>query len=217
MTYTYEYERPSVTTDAVVFTLREGRLALLLIERAHEPFAGYWALPGGFLDRGETLDQGVRRELVEETGVELAELKPFANFSKPGRDPRGWTITAAYLALTPSAHLSPKAQSDAAAVKWHFADALPDLAFDHAEIIAEGLKALRQHCADYRPLFAFFEHDFTFADFHAAHDAVTGTVSDRRNLHKILMASGLIEETGEYLRGNHRPARLYRYTGASKD
>lgn len=211
-----DYPRPSVTTDAVVFTLREGRLSLLLIRRGHDPYAGQWALPGGFISPNETLDECARRELVEETGVDLNMLRHFANYSTPGRDPRGWVITAAYLALTPVDDLKPVADTDAAEVDWFGIDDLPSLAFDHADIVSDGLAALRKSCQDYRPLFALLPDSFTFAEFHAAHDLVMGRESDRRNLHKLLMASGLIEETGELQRGSHRPARLYRMTETAK-
>ena len=100
MAFTYDYPRPAVTTDAVVVRLHPAP-HVLLIQRKSEPFKGGWALPGGFLDEHEDLDACVRRELAEETGLTGVELHPLANFSRPGRDPRGWTVSAAYVGLAP--------------------------------------------------------------------------------------------------------------------
>lgn len=210
MAFTYDYQRPAVTTDAAVFALNGGRLNLLLIERGAEPFRGMWALPGGFIQSGEDLDTCARRELVEEAGVDLSALVPFGTFSTPGRDPRGWVISVGYLALTPSEGLSPKADTDAADVQWFPVDALPPLAFDHALIAEKALAALRSRCEAFLPLLALLPPTFTLSAFQTAYEAVMGASVDRRNLHKGALASGLIEETGEVARGKHRPARLYR-------
>ncbi len=209
MIYSYPYPHPALTTDIAVFTLREGRLCLLLIERAEEPYAGAWALPGGFLRMDETLDACARRELLEETGVEASVLFPFANYSEPARDPRERVISAAYLALMPFNRLSPRADSDAAAVQWAHLDDLPPLAFDHADIVEGAQKALRSRCEAFQILFGLLPARFTLSAFQAAYEAVMGEPADRRNLHKAVLASGLIKETQETARGRHRPARLY--------
>lgn len=208
--FCYAHPHPAVTTDAVVFTLREGELAVLLIRRGGEPFKGRWALPGGFLMPDEDLDACARRELVEETGVALTQLHSFANFSAPERDPRERVISAAYWALTPSEDLSPRGGSDADDARWFVITALPKLAFDHAKIVDSALIALRSACEGFQPVFGLLAPDFTLSDFQRAWEAVMGQSADRRNLHKSVLASGLIEETGELTRGAHRPARLYR-------
>ncbi len=209
MIYSYPYPHPAVTTDIAVFTLREGRLCLLLIQRAEDPHAGAWALPGGFLNMDETLDDCARRELLEETGVEASVLFPFANFSEPDRDPRERVISAAYLALMPFDRMSPRADSDAAAVRWAPVDDLPPLAFDHADIVKGAIEALRKRCEAFDILFGLLPVRFTLSAFQAAYEAVMGRAADRRNLHKAVLASGLIELTDETARGRHRPARLY--------
>jgi 8-oxo-dGTP diphosphatase len=131
----YDYPRPSVTVDIVIVT-RESRPKVLLIRRKHDPFAGCWALPGGFIDMDETLEASARRELREETGVETAELVQLHTFGDPGRDPRGRTISVAYLARVDVDALKPVAADDAAEVGWFALDALPPLAFDHERILA---------------------------------------------------------------------------------
>jgi 8-oxo-dGTP diphosphatase len=133
--YTYEYPRPAVTVDVVIVT-RERPPRVLLIRRKHEPYEGMWALPGGFVDMDEALDAAARRELREETGVDVADLEQLHTFGDPGRDPRGRTIAVAYLARVKAGDVRPEAADDAAEVGWHRLDRLPPLAFDHKEILA---------------------------------------------------------------------------------
>ena len=134
--YQYDYPHPAVTTDIVIFTIRDGRLKLLLIRRGAAPFKGRWALPGGFVGIDEDLEDGARRELAEETGVSGVYLEQLYTFGAPDRDPRERVITVAYYALIPSDRLEIRAATDAEAVGWFALDELPDLAFDHAKIVA---------------------------------------------------------------------------------
>jgi 8-oxo-dGTP diphosphatase len=214
--YSYPYPHPALTTDIAVFTLREGRLCILLIERAEDPHAGAWALPGGFLRMDETLDACARRELLEETGVEASVLFPFANYSEPDRDPRERVISAAYLALMPFDRMSPRADSDATAFRWADLDDLPPLAFDHANIVEGAQKALRSRCEAFDILFGLLPAKFTLSAFQAAYEAVMGEPADRRNLHKAVLTSGLVTDTSETSRGRHRPARLFCAAGGEK-
>lgn len=133
--YSYDYPRPAVTVDLVLVT-EEERPRVLLIRRRHEPFAGTWALPGGFVDENESLETAARRELREEAGLDVGELEQLHTFGDPGRDPRGWTVSVAYLARVDADRLAPRADDDAAEVDWHNLDELPALAFDHAKILA---------------------------------------------------------------------------------
>lgn len=134
--YVYDYERPSVTVDVAIVT-REPAARVLLIRRKHAPFAQAWALPGGFVDPGETLAAAAARELQEETGVGGVDLEQLAAFGDPGRDPRGWTISVAYLARVDADEVQPAAADDAAEVGWHPLESPPSpLAFDHDKILA---------------------------------------------------------------------------------
>ena len=134
--YTYDYPRPSVTVDLALFREKDGSTEVLLIERKHEPFAGSWALPGGFVDEMEDLKPAARRELQEECGLEAGPLVQAGAYGKPGRDPRGHTVSIAFTGTLP-ADAEPTAGDDAARASWFPLDALPDLAFDHADIVAD--------------------------------------------------------------------------------
>ena len=196
-----------MATDIAIFSIVETRLKLLLVERREAPLG--WALPGGFLRPHETLDECARRELLEETNVAAPVLAQFANFSAPERDPRGWTLSVAYLALLPFDGISPQGGSDAARAEWFDAESLPPLAFDHAEIAAAALNGLRARLKDLGILFALLPQRFTVAQLQAMWETVAGQPADRRNFHSWVMKTGRLRETNEVARGSHRPARLY--------
>lgn len=144
--FSYDYPRPALTVDIVLAT-RESRPRVLLIRRLKDPFAGTWALPGGFVDENERLTDAARRELQEETGVTVAELEQLYTAGDPGRDPRGWTVSVAYLARVSPDEAKAAAADDAEAVEWFALDELPPLAFDHAMILAHA----RARLADREP------------------------------------------------------------------
>lgn len=133
--HSYDYPRPALTVDLVLVT-REARPRVLLIRRGKDPFAGTWALPGGFVNEDETLVAAARRELEEETGTTVGELEQLYTAGDPGRDPRGWTISVVYLCRVDADQLKPKAADDAAEVGWFRLDRPPSLAFDHAMLLA---------------------------------------------------------------------------------
>ena len=136
----YDWPRPAVTTDIAVFCEQGGVASILLIQRGHEPFAGSWALPGGFLDEGETLEACAARELAEETGLVAGDLSLFGTYSDPGRDPRGRTISVAFWTRV-RAGVEATAGDDAAACRWFALEDLPDLAFDHDRIVKDAIRA----------------------------------------------------------------------------
>ena len=135
MSYTYDYPRPAVTADCVVITM-EKEPKVLLIQRGNEPFKGQWAFPGGFMNMDETTEQCAVRELEEETGLKVNEIKQIGAYSKVDRDPRGRTVTVAYLAIIDKAE-AVKGGDDAAKAQWFPISALPKLAFDHEEIMKD--------------------------------------------------------------------------------
>jgi 8-oxo-dGTP diphosphatase len=133
--FVYDYPRPAVSVDIVILT-REEKPRVLLVRRKHEPFAGAWALPGGFVNMDEALQAAARRELFEETGVRAAKLEQLGTFGDPGRDPRGRVISVVYLAWVNPGAVRPRAADDAEAVGWFSLARPPHLAFDHADILA---------------------------------------------------------------------------------
>jgi len=209
--YCYAYPHPAVTTDVVLFTIRDGRLKLLLIRRGGEPFKGHWALPGGFLDIDEDLEDCALRELEEETGVSGVYLEQLRTYGRPGRDPRERVISVAHYALAPSERLSIKAASDAAEASWFPVSALPPLAFDHAEIIQAAHERLVAKL-DYSTIaFRFMPERFTLSELQEVYEILLDAELDKRNFRKWALALEQIEETHEQRRrGSHRPARLYR-------
>jgi 8-oxo-dGTP diphosphatase len=135
MKYTYNYPRPAVTADIIILKKIDTRQFVLLIGRKHPPFEGMWALPGGFLNMDETLEEAALRELQEETNITGVALKQFYTFSKVNRDPRHRTITTVFIGNADSNTLAPTAGDDAAKAEWFPIDKLPPLAFDHGEVM----------------------------------------------------------------------------------
>jgi 8-oxo-dGTP diphosphatase len=138
--YAYEYPRASVTADAVLFAEKEGQIYVLLIKRGNEPYKGYWAFPGGFLNMDETVARCAERELEEETGIVLTGMQLVGIYSDVERDPRGRVITAAYTAMTTMPEAV--ASDDAAAAQWWPLNDLPELAFDHDKILEDAKRVL---------------------------------------------------------------------------
>ena len=140
MEYTYKYPRPAVTADCVVIT-KEAEPKVLLIQRGFDPYKGCWAFPGGFMNIDETTEECAIRELEEETGLKISGLHQIGAYSKVNRDPRGRTITVAYLAII-DAPVKVTGQDDAAKAEWWPLSSLPELAFDHGDIMADAIKLL---------------------------------------------------------------------------
>ncbi len=143
--HSYKYPRPAVTVDVAVFCPINNDWQVLLIERGKEPFRGTWALPGGFVDMEETLEQACLRELEEETGLKLSSVRQFKVFDAPNRDPRERILSVVFYAMVDNA-IPTKASDDASAAKWFLLSSMPPLAFDHAEILESLVKHLRNQC-----------------------------------------------------------------------
>ena len=215
--YSYRYPHPAVTTDIVIFTIRDGRLKLLLIKRGGEPYQGRWALPGGFVELDEDLETSARRELEEETGVSGVYLEQLYTFGRPDRDPRERVITVAYYALIPSDQVQLQAATDAEAVGWFAFEELPPLAFDHDEIVAMAHQRLVAKL-DYSTIaFQFLPREFTLSELQEVYEIIRREPVDKRNFRKQVLALGKLVETKKMKRdGAHRPARLYRVKSPGK-
>ena len=209
MSHTYEYPHPAVTVDACLFTILDDQLKILLIKRGLEPFKGDWALPGGFIQMDENLDEAVQRELKEETGATGFNFEQLGTFGQVDRDPRERVISVAYFALAPAEHVVLKADTDAAEAAWFPIDELPDLAFDHAGIINKAAKRVRTEVENSTAAFEFLPKKFTISDVRQVFECVQGYPIDKRNFQKRLLARELIRPLGEKRQGSHRPAELY--------
>lgn len=215
--YQYKYPHPALTTDIVIFTIRDKQLKLLLIMRGGEPYKGKWALPGGFIQLDEDLETGARRELAEETGISGVYLEQLYTFGAVDRDPRERVITVSYYALISSDKIVLQAATDAEAVGWFRMDDLPDLAFDHQNIVDMAHQRLVAKL-DYSTIaFQFMPKEFTLSELQEVYEIILREEMDRRNFRKWVLALEQIEETGEERReGAHRPAKLYRVINPDK-
>lgn len=209
--YTYKYPHPAVTTDCVVFGFDGNGLNLLLIERGIEPFKGSWALPGGFINISETAEQGALRELQEETGVKDIYIEQLQAFTGVDRDPRERVLTIAFLAFVRQEKYEVIAGDDAAKAQWFPVNQLPELAFDHKEIIRVALDKLRWKIT-YEPLaFRLLNKSFTMTQVQTIYEVVLGQSFDRRNFHKKMIALGYIIPTDKQSHSNGRPGTLYTF------
>lgn len=213
-----KYERPSVTVDVVMMSLRQKDLQVLLIKRRSWPYEGMWAIPGGFVNIDESLEMAAKRELQEETGVQDVYLEQLYTFGDPGRDPRTRVITVVYFALLDSARLQVKAADDAADVGWFSVYDLPSLAFDHQKILHYALERLRGKLDYTRIAFNLLPEQFTLRELQRVYEIILNKKNlDKRNFRKKILSTGILEDTGaKKMEGTHRPARLYRFNPAAE-
>jgi len=213
------HRQVAVTVDIVIFTLRDDDLQVLLVKRKYPPYQGLWAIPGGYVQADESLEDAAIRELREETGIGVGDLETGATvpyieqlytFGDPGRDPRGRVITVAYFALVPTP-LATQAGSDASDAEWKSVHNLPKMAFDHARIVQYALKRLRYKLEYSAVGFQLLPPAFTLSELQRAYETVLGEKLDKRNFRRRILQAQVIEETGQYQTGEGRPAMLYRF------
>ena len=212
----HAYEPFAVTVDLAVLTLREGALHALLVERGQEPYAGHWALPGGFVLPDESAETAARRELAEETGlfdVSGLHLEQLRTYSEPGRDPRMRVVSVAFAALLPDAP-EPHGGSDAADARWVPYDQARPLAFDHDRILADAHERIGAKLEYSRLATAFCPAEFTLGELQQVYETVWGTTLDRPNFRrKVLATPGFVEQVpgaAKLTGGRGKPAALYR-------
>jgi ADP-ribose pyrophosphatase YjhB (NUDIX family) len=202
---------PAHVALAVVFQVREGALSVLLWERAREPFSGAWALPGGTLVDGESLDRSILRHLAAKVDVrDVSHLEQLGTWSDPARHPERWELATAYLGLVPL-EVDPQIPDD---TRWLLVDALPETAFDHGAIVLAGRDRLRGKLSYSNIGFALAPESFTLAELRDVYEAALGYEVSATNLKRVLLRRGAIESLGK--RRAHgpaggRPAELYRF------
>lgn len=212
MAFAYDHPRPALTVDCVVFGLDDDGLQALLIQRGIEPFAGRWALPGGFVRLDETLEAAALRELAEETGLTRVFLEQLFTFGDPGRDPRERVVTVAYYALVRLDDHRVQAATDARNAAWFAVDDLPRLAFDHDAILDAALRRL-QGKLRYQPIgFELLPPKFSLTRLQRMYEIILERPLDKRNFRKKVLSLGILEELDEVEQDvAHRAARLYRF------
>jgi 8-oxo-dGTP diphosphatase len=208
--YCYKYPHPSVTTDCVIFGFDGRKLKVLLIERGIEPYKGKWALPGGFLKMDESAEEGARRELKEETGLETAYIRQFHTFTAPDRDPRERVVTIAYYALVRLQDVV--GGDDAAKAQWFSLDEVPALAFDHDHILRMAETALRKQI-HFEPVgFELLPEKFTMTALQQLYEAILNVKFDRRNFYNKMLHIGLLNLQDETTKNTgKKPAFLYTF------
>ena len=206
-----ESSRPRHATLAVVLQVRDGALQALLWQRARDPFRGAWALPGGLLDPGETLEESIRRHLAAKVDVrEVSHLEQLATYDDHDRDPTAWELATAYLGLV-QLGLDPHVPDD---TRWHPVEDLPPTAFDHGEIVLAGRERLRGKLSYSNAGFALAPPTFTLAELREVYVAALGHEVSATNLRRVLERRAVIEPTGERRpsgRAGGRPAEVFRF------
>jgi 8-oxo-dGTP diphosphatase len=212
MATTYEYPRPALTVDAVVFGMDDDELKVLLIRRDLPPFEGKWALPGGFVRVQESLEEAVRRELLEEAGITQVFLEQLYTFGAVDRDPRERVVTVAYYALVKLSDHRVKAATDARDAAWFAVSEASNLAFDHERILAVARERL-QNKVRYQPIgFELLPAQFTLSQLQRLYETILETPLDKRNFRKKILAMDFLVALDEVEKDvAHRAARLYRF------
>ena len=212
MAFTYAFARPALTVDAVVFGLDERDLKVVLIQRDRAPFAGRWALPGGFVAVDEALEQAVRRELGEETGLVNVDLEQFHSFGDVQRDPRERVVSVAYYALVNLADHRPHADDDARQAAWFAVGKTPPLAFDHGRILALACRRLRAKVRCQPIGLELLPRKFTLRQLQRMYEVILGRTLDRGNLRRKILKMDLLVALNETETDvPHRAARLFRF------
>jgi 8-oxo-dGTP diphosphatase len=209
------FKKPSVTVDTIIFTIKNGVLKLLLVKRNIEPFKNKWAIPGGFVNIDQSLEDAAKVKLEEKTGVKDVYLEQLYTFGNPKRDPRGRVITVAYFALINSDNITLKGNSNKTSSKeeyeaeWFDMTNLPQLAFDHKEILGYALKRLKWKFEYTTVAFSLLPKKFTMTQVQELYECVFSEQFDKRNFRKKILSLGILEEKEVMQNVAFRPPQLY--------
>lgn len=211
-----KYKYAVIATDVAIFTVANNQLKVLLIKMKKKPFTGAWALPGGLIEPDESVDDAAQRVLREKTGVQNVYLEQLATFGKVDRDPFGRVVAVAYFALVPSEQLELHTTEEYEDVTWFPVGNLPELAYDHQEMLAVALQQLKSRLQYSNIAFSLLPREFTLTDLQQLYEVIFGQAIDKRNFRKNVLQINLLKSTGKKQESAaHRPAELYRF--ASKN
>ena len=205
-----------LAVDAVIFTVEDRQLKVLLIKMKKKPFTGKWAFPGGLIDDNEKSEAAARRILEIQTGVKQAYLEHLSVFDDIKRDPFGRVVSAAYFALIPFEGVVLETTDKYADVRWQSIFELPKLAYDHQEVAKVALERLRERIEHSNIAWSLLPERFTLTELQAVYEAILDKPLDKRNFRKKMVASGLLKASRSKSIGQHRPAQLYRFIGVKK-
>jgi 8-oxo-dGTP diphosphatase len=212
MPYTYEYPHPAVTVDCIIFAMHENDLKILLIQRRADPYRECWALPGGFVEIHESIEEASRRELFEETGVKNVFLEQLYTYGDPKRDPRERVISVAYYSLVQLSEHAIRAASDALNVCWYPIHKTPKLAFDHEKIVKMAIKRLQGKVLYAPVIFELLPAKFKLPQLQRVYEIILERTLDKRNFRKKILSTGILTATNEFdYTEKRRPAQLYRF------
>lgn len=211
----HQFDVPLTSVDMGIFSLRNNELCVLLIKRSNFPAKGKWALPGGFinLNRDKNLDETAHRKLKEKTGVCSPYLEQIGSFGSKKRDPRGWSVTIAYLALIASEDINLSLSDTTEDIAWVPIDEAKDkykLAFDHNDILSTCHERLKSKVLYTSLPVNLLPSEFTLGDLQSTFEIILDTDIEKKSFRKRMLDSGCIEETGNVRRGSNRPAKLYK-------
>lgn len=216
--FCYEYERPAITSDCVIFGFDESNLKVLFINRGIEPYLNHWALPGGFIQMNETAEQAAVRILKKETNLSGVFLEQLYTFSNIDRDPRERIISISYFALVKLTNYHAKAGKDETLAKWFEVDKIPELAFDHENIFRTALNRLKGKIR-YQPVgFELLPEKFKLSQLQHLYEVILETTIDKRNFRrKILQMELLIDMEEKETNVAHKAAKLYKFNKLKYD
>lgn len=202
-----------IATDVVIFTVRNGKIQILLIKMKKSPYERHWALPGGLVGINESIDAAAIKHLVKKTGVKNVYLEQLYTFGKPDRDPFGRVVSVGYIALIASEELKLRTTKEYDDVAWFPVNDLPALAYDHEEIVACAIQRLRSKLEYSNIVYGLLPQKFTFGELQEVYEIILEKKLDRRNFRKKIMSLGIVKSARQQRKGRpNRPAELYMFT-----
>jgi len=207
------FDRHAVAVDVVLFTIQDDALKVLMVKRTAAPFRGRWVLPGGVVRSDESVDEAALRELQDKVGIATVYLEQLYTFGDLDRDPRGRVISVSYYAMVDWGHFQLKAPRKLVSARWFPVNRLPNLAFDHRNIVTYALERLRNKVNYTSVAFQLLPQRFTLTELQRAYEVILGQRVDKRNFRRKMLQLGILRNTGEQrAEGRQRPARLYSFT-----
>lgn len=211
----HDYAVPLTTVDLAIFTIEEDTVKVLLVKRANFPAKGKWALPGGFIDlqKDRRLEDAASRKLLEKTGVSISHIEQIETFGSNKRDPRGWSVTIAYMALIANDNIQLKANEHSEEVRWVTLGDIGNqykLAFDHDNIMQACYARLKSKVQYTSLPVNLMPAEFTLGELQKTFEIILGNDVEKKSFRRRILDAGIIEETGEMKAGSNRPAKLYR-------